>query len=308
MEFLMFWLKTQTLTASPPLRKHGTWITFTGDQLGTLFASRELEKLKSAGAPVHNVAMVASTVSSKMIEAMAHSEGFLFVECLTGFKFIGNTALSLVQKGYEVNFGYEEAIGFMFGSTIRDKDGVAATVSFAELVVLLSKQGKTPATYMQELYQKYGYFKTSNSYFVCNEPSTIDKIFSRIRHYPSSSKNAICSPNHIEAAYPTEIAGLSVTSIIDLTIGYDSTNEPTYKPTLPLSSGHMIQFRAESKGDGTRIVLTIRTSGTEPKVKYYLEGSGTDSFKVDVLLQKVVEELGRVWMEADKHNLGQPAR
>ena len=45
-----------------------------------------------------------------------------------GFKFIGNTALRLEQEGFEVPFGYEEAIGFMFGSKIRDKDGVAATV------------------------------------------------------------------------------------------------------------------------------------------------------------------------------------
>jgi phosphomannomutase len=92
------------------------------------------------------LAMVASTVSSKMIEAMAHSEGFKFVDCLTGkpfllclvqsyrvllsgFKFIGNTALELERAGYEVPFGYEEAIGFMFGSEIRDKDGIAATVS-----------------------------------------------------------------------------------------------------------------------------------------------------------------------------------
>lgn len=52
---------------------------------------------------------------------------------LTGFKFIGNTALDLERAGYEVPFGYEEAIGFMFGSEIRDKDGIAATVSASEL-------------------------------------------------------------------------------------------------------------------------------------------------------------------------------
>ena len=66
-------------------------------------------------------------------------------------------------------------------------------------------------------------------------------------------------------SYPQSIAGLGVTSIIDLTLGYDSTNSPTHKPSLPLSSGHMIQFRAASK-EGLKVVLTIRTSGTEPKV------------------------------------------
>lgn len=57
-----------------------------------------------------------------------------------------------------------------------------------------------------------------------------------------------------------------MTSVRDLTIGYDSANPPTYKPILPLSSGHMIQFRAENPTDGSRITLTTRTSGTEPKV------------------------------------------
>lgn len=95
---------------------------------------------------MEKLAMVASTVSSKMLETMAKAEGFRFVECLTGmlricfmnnctlnmfsqgFKFIGNTALALIEEGFEVPFGYEEAIGFMFGPDIRDKDGIAAMV------------------------------------------------------------------------------------------------------------------------------------------------------------------------------------
>jgi hypothetical protein len=59
-------------------------------------------------------------------------------------------------------------------------------------------------------------------------------------------------------SYPRTLAGLNVTSIRDLTLGYDTTNPPTYKPSLPLSSGHMIQFRAESPEDGTKITLTTR--------------------------------------------------
>jgi phosphoglucomutase len=89
---------------------------------------------------------------------MAKHEGFKFVECLTGeayvlpiyilfgpdlcfyagFKYIGNTALDLVQDGFEVPFGYEEAIGFMFGSDVRDKDGVAATVCLDFTTSLIS--------------------------------------------------------------------------------------------------------------------------------------------------------------------------
>ncbi|KAJ6547199.1 hypothetical protein B0H19DRAFT_257242 [Mycena capillaripes] len=274
----------------------GQWIVFTGDQLGTLFAAQALEQYKTSGKPVEKLAMVASTVSSKMIEAMAEREGFKFVECLTGFKFIGNTALNLVQQGYEVPFGYEEAIGYMFGSRIRDKDGVAATMAFAELITSLTNQGKTVASYLEELYQRYGYFQTSNSYFVCKDPSTIDKIFERLRNYNLNDK----------PAYPREIAGMAITSVVDLTTGYDSTNPPTYKPSLPLSSGHMIQFRAVKKEAGTKMVLTTRTSGTEPKIKYYIEACGKDPAAVQEVLVKVVEELGSTWMEADKHHLGRP--
>ena len=54
-------------------------------------------------------------------------------DCIQGFKFIGNTALQLVKEGYEVPVGYEEAIGYMFGDEIRDKDGVAASVSECRL-------------------------------------------------------------------------------------------------------------------------------------------------------------------------------
>jgi hypothetical protein len=94
-------------------------------------------------------------------------------------------------------------------------------------------------------------------------------------------------------SYPSSIGGLEVTSVIDLTIGYDSANPPTYKPSLPLSSGHMIQFRAASK-DGSKITLTTRTSGTEPKVR-------TKIFSI--LLKQNPRSLDRsniTWKEVDK--------
>ncbi|KAI0300256.1 hypothetical protein BC826DRAFT_668042 [Russula brevipes] len=106
---------------------------------------------------------------------------------------------------------------------------------------------------------RYGYFQENNSYFICDNPLVIDRIFARLRNYDEQGSSTTPS-------YPKSIAGLEVTRVVDLTLGYDSTNPPTYKPSLPTSSGHMIQFRAASK-DGVKIVLTTRTSGTEPKVR-----------------------------------------
>ncbi|KAI6167200.1 hypothetical protein EDD17DRAFT_1543402 [Pisolithus thermaeus] len=278
----------------------GSWFLFTGDQLGALFASHVLSKYKAAGKPLGKLAMIASTVSSRMVEAMARVEGFKFVDCLTGFKFIGNTALDLVGAGYEVPFGYEEAIGFMFGSEIRDKDGVAATVMFAELVAEVQRRGLTVRGYLDELYQRYGYFETKNSYFVCSDPVTIDHIFWGIRHFQESDSTV---------RYPASIAGLTVNSVIDLTAGYgyDSTNAPSYQPRLPLSSGHMVQFRAQSTNDpDIKIVLTVRTSGTEPKIKYYLEGSAKDRQKLAGVLDLIVKDLADVWMKAPEYGLRTP--
>ena len=146
--------------------------------------------------------------------------------------------------------------------------------------------------------------------------------------------------------YPSKLADLTVTSVRDLTIGYDSSNPPSFKPNLPLSPGNMITFRAEDDAAGQEVILTIRygrdlprqrtlitswpstlipvrTSGTEPKVtcanqkrlsspniftqiKYYLEGQGKDTASLTTLLGQVIYALQEDWLEATKNGLLRP--
>ncbi|KZS89874.1 phosphoglucomutase 1 [Sistotremastrum niveocremeum HHB9708] len=290
--------------AAAEKRQASSWFTFSGDQLGALFAARILEQYKNSGRPINRLAMVASTVSSKLIQKMALVEGFHFSECLTGFKYIGNTALDLEGTGsFDVMFGYEEAIGFMFGKTIRDKDGVAATACFAEMIISLYSQGLTAQKYLQSIYQKYGYFQTKNSYVVCQDPTLTAQIFERLRHYPVSSK----TPRIL--GYPPAIANLDIVGVRDLTVGhaYDSSI-PSREPVLPLSSGNMVTFKANGrdKSSPQSITLTLRTSGTEPKIKYYLEGQGPDASEIKALLDDVVKVLLTDWLEVDKHMLQVP--
>ncbi|KAL7413282.1 phosphoglucomutase 1 [Mrakia frigida] len=317
------------------------WTVFTGDQIGSLFASWVLDGYKASGKPMDRLAIVASTVSSKMIASMARTEGFKFVESLTGFKYIGNKTEELANAGFEVPFGYEEAIGYMLSQKIRDKDGVSAAACFAELASSLYSRGSNLKAHLEELYAKYGTFITRNSYFICNDPSTTEKIFQRLRYaFPSSDEDETPSvplphsvdPNPLvfgqdgtpvvvsrsQAAVvetqsalprnlgpfqpPTSLGGLPITSVRDLTLGYDSTNAPSYEPDLPNSGGEMITWIAGVEG-GERVVLTVRTSGTEPKIKYYLEGSGPSVSRVEEILTKVVEELGESWMEVERNGL-----
>ncbi|PPQ90139.1 hypothetical protein CVT25_012308 [Psilocybe cyanescens] len=300
-------------------RPTGDWVLFTGDQLGSLFASRVFDTYKSSGKPIDKLAVVASTVSSKMIQSMADIEGFRFVECLTGFKFIGNTALRLAEEGFDVLFGYEEAIGYMFGPQIRDKDGVAATMLFGELIATLRAQGETIEGHLKQLYQsscdsKLKSLQTNNSYFICTDPKITDKIFARIRKYDAN----VSLLNDTRAVYPKTLAGLDINRVIDLTTGYDSGNPPDYRPSLPLSSGHMIQIRAsdlnanlvltlrhENKRDRTQALKTLRRTNklTILQIKYYLEGSGKDAQLVGRLLLEAIAEISSQWFQADKYNI-----
>jgi phosphoglucomutase len=98
--------------------------------------------------------MLSSAVSSKMLRSMAQHEGFHHEETLTGFKWMGNKSLELVAQGYIAPYAFEEAIGYMFGDIVRDKDGIAAAAMFLSLVVEVYETGGTIFQLLDELYQK----------------------------------------------------------------------------------------------------------------------------------------------------------
>ena len=98
--------------------------------------------------------MLLSTVSSRILEAMAKKEGFNFEDTLTGFKWLGNQALVLQSKGYISIFAFEEAIGFMVGDIVHDKDGISALAVLAEYTNHLYINNSTLMAYLESLYKK----------------------------------------------------------------------------------------------------------------------------------------------------------
>jgi len=129
-----------------------------------------------------------------------------------------------------------------------------------------------------------------------------DSIFYRLRHF------TVDEVSSLKTTYPTTIANHAVYGVRDLTAGYgyDSSNPPTYLPRLPLSGDQMITFKAKSiSGDlaASFVILTIRASGTEPKIKLYLEGCGADTRTTSTLLQQVLDELAQDWLQIDKNGL-----
>lgn len=101
----------------------GEWYMFTGNEIGALFAHWQWVNFQREhpDVPAEDVVMLASTVSSKMIGAMAKKEGFVFEETLTGFKWMGSRTAELREAGKHVIFSFEEAIGFCVGDVVKDK-------------------------------------------------------------------------------------------------------------------------------------------------------------------------------------------
>lgn len=240
---------------------NGVWKVFTGNELGALLGWWSLKSYQEIhpNAKLSDCYMVASTVSSKILKSMARIEGFNFCETLTGFKFMGNKSDDLLREGKTVLFAFEEAIGFMISPTVLDKDGVSAAVHLGTMVAYVKiSEGLTLKEKLEQLYLKYGHHIAVTSYFFCYDPQLIVKIFERIRNWDGPGTGTYAkSVNDGEYA---------IQSVRDVTIGVD-TSMPDGKSDLPVQKNtQMITFTFKNG-----VVITLRTSGTEPKVKYYAE-------------------------------------
>jgi len=241
--------------------KSGEWRLLNGNQIGVLFADWvwQQHKARHPTADHSKAVMLASAVSSKMLKAMARREGFKFVGTLTGFKWLGNVGREMEEKGYTFLFAYEVEIGFLVGNLSMDKDGVRTGVIFYEMANQLYKRGITLVQHLETLSQRYGYFQQCASYYFCYSGATMDRIFARLRTMNNGSYVDHCGP-------------FAISSVRDVTLGID-TGKPGNRPDLPkVTDSQMITFRFANGS-----LVTMRNSGTEPKLKFYVESSSTVS-------------------------------
>nr|XP_054507088.1 glucose 1,6-bisphosphate synthase isoform X2 [Agelaius phoeniceus] len=274
-------------------QENGCWKVFTGNELAALFGWWMFSCWKEhcpQDADVSNVYMLATTVSSKILRAIALKEGFHFEETLPGFKWIGSRVKNLLDNGKEVLFAFEESIGFMCGTSVLDKDGVSAAVVIAEMATYLQSQSLTLAQKLVDIYELYGYHISKTSYFLCYDPATIKRIFERLRNFEGPE------------SYPKCCGAYSILHVRDITTGYDSS-QLNHKSVLPVSkSSQMITFTFQNG-----CVATLRTSGTEPKIKYYAEMCAlpghSDRSVLEEELQKLIEALIENFLEPAKNGL-----
>lgn len=172
-----------------------------------------------------------SIVSSSVLSKIAARHNLNFEETLTGFKYIA--------KIPNLIFGYEEAIGFCVDSqTVNDKDGISAALLMAQIATDLSTEGKTLLDLLDEIWKTYDFHATEQISIRVNDLSTISNLMKKLRNNPLS-----------------DIAGFKLLAMDDLAIPTNS---------LPPTDG--IRFTLEQN-----IRIIIRPSGTEPKIKCYME-------------------------------------
>ncbi|QIW98770.1 hypothetical protein AMS68_004288 [Peltaster fructicola] len=251
----------------------GRWHQFTGNEMGALLASFVLDTYQGDKS---RLVMLASTVSSRMLAAMAEKEGFQCRETLTGFKWLGNVARDLKNQGLVPVFAYEEAIGYMFPSVVWDKDGIAAATIFLTAWQGWAKKNITPFEKLQQLYRKYGFFADSNTYLISPSPDVTSKVFASIRSLWNGKP-------------PGQVGRRKVLRWRDLTVGFDSAS-PDGKPDLPVdASAQMITCELHD------VVFTARGSGTEPKIKLYIEASAGSHEEAKRIADEVLADLLREW-------------
>ncbi|TSN57728.1 Glucose 1,6-bisphosphate synthase [Bagarius yarrelli] len=270
-----------------------SWKIFSGNELAALLGWWMLLKWKETHtdpAEIKRVYMLATAVSSRILKTMAEMEGFHFEETLPGFKWIGNKIHELAKTGKEVVFSFEESIGFLCGRMVPDKDGVSAAVVVAEMAVFLHEKNVTLNKQLQQIYETYGYHISRTSYVICNNPQTVKEIFYRLRNFEG------------DGVYPKKCGEYSITHIRDVTTGYDSS-QPNKKSVLPVSkSSQMVTFTFQNG-----IIATLRTSGTEPKIKYYTEFCALPGKRDIAILEeelaKVTSALLEEYLEPERNNL-----
>jgi phosphomannomutase len=223
--------------AVPDPAAPGGWRPLTGDQLGALLGAYLLE---ANPGPDPDARLVATTVvSSTMLSKIAAAAGVRYAETLTGFKWIVRAADGV--PGARFVFGYEEALGYAVTTAVRDKDGMSAALALLSLAATARAAGQTLLDRWDALETAHGVHLTTQVTLPTRAPA---EVMARLRGGP-----------------PDSLAGGPVTSVTDLGRGGAST--------VPGSAGLPPSDVLTYHLAGARVV--IRPSGTEPKIKAYLE-------------------------------------
>lgn len=235
-----------------------------GNQTMIIMTHFLLEKWKKAG-KLNGKQFVASTiVSTPMIEKIARHYGVIYMESLTGFKWIAK----MIKDHPELEFigGGEESFGYLVGDFVRDKDAVTASLLACEIAAQLKENGSSMFEYLESIYSKFGHYQ--------------EHLISITKKGKKGAEEISTMMRNLRENPFSEIGGEKIIRIDDISKDETFDVVQTSKNTLGLPKSNVLIYYTEN---GSKIAA--RPSGTEPKIKFYISVSTMEDR--DLLTKKI---------------------
>ena len=241
------------------LNNDGKWFFPNGNQIGILFAEYILNHKKDIPT---NGTMITTIVSTPLLDTIVKKNGKKALRVLTGFKYIGEKIRQFENKDLDGTFlfGFEEAIGYLVGTHVRDKDAVVASMIIAEMATTFKNNGSSIYNEIIKIYEKYGWRLETTVPITKKGKDGLEEIQKIMRS--------------MRAKTHTEIAGIKVKEYRDYQKGVEN-----------LPKADVIQIVLEDE-----TYLTVRPSGTEPKIKFYISVVDSDKKVAEEKLAKLEKE------------------
>ena len=233
----------------------GEFVLINGNQTMILYLYYLITRWNELGKITGKEYAVKTIVTSELVAEIARKNNVELYDSYTGFKWIADIIKKNEDKKTYIGGG-EESYGFLAGDFVRDKDSVSACMLFAEMAAWAKDNGKTIYQLLQDIYLEYGYSKEVGISIVREGKEGADEIEAMMKNFRNNPL--------------TSIAGSTVTLLKDYATleAKDFESNETLSLAMPTTS-NVLQYYTE---DGTK--LSIRPSGTEPKIKFYIEVKG----------------------------------
>ena len=261
---------------------NGEYVLINGNQIVLIFLNYLMTRNAELGKLTGNEYVVKTIVTTETIKSIAEAQGIKMYDCFTGFKWIANVMRENEGKARYLGGG-EESYGFLAEDFVRDKDSVSAISLMAEIAAWAKDKGMNMTDMLIDIYMKYGFSR--------------EKGISLVRKGKSGAEEIQAIMKQFRENPPKQLAGSDVTLMKDYQ-SLEATNVATgekSKLDMPATSNVLQYFTA----DGTKV--SIRPSGTEPKIKFYLEVHDTlasaaaykdTEQRADAKIEAIMKDLG----------------
>ncbi|NLL27571.1 MAG: phospho-sugar mutase [Bacteroidales bacterium] len=229
--------------------KNGKYILLNGNQTASLLSYYVLLRLKETNKLPQNPMMVKTIVTTELLSEIAKDFGVKMYNVLTGFKYIAEI-IRLKENEEKFIGGGEESYGYLFADFVRDKDAVMSCCLIADMAAWAASQNKNLLDILDDIYSKYGYYAESLISITkkgINGQLEIENIMKNFRENP-----------------PKKIANSDVVIIKDYKLGKSHNVKENVSTEIDLPKSNVLQFILDDKS-----CITVRPSGTEPKIKFY---------------------------------------